>query len=156
MWSLIIAFFINMLWHWRSFLLFVKRVCCPSVDSVRVRASNLHVFKALCQEIGSQYTTLLLRTEILWLPRGKCVATVFDLRYLIEMSLREKESVLLQLFIDPKLLISLARLEDMFTAVYRSDCFGGRIEVSSFHGSYLSSKEDWYAKTLQFFPPLMK
>jgi hypothetical protein len=93
-------------------------------------------------EIGSEHTALLLRTEILWLPRGKYVATVFELRYLIGLFLREKESVLLQLFIDPNLLISLALLEDMFTAVYRSDCFGGLIKVSPFCRNYLSSKED--------------
>lgn len=70
------------------------------------------------------------------------MATVFELGYLIEMSLRAKESVLLQFSIDLNLLISLARLEDMFTAIYRSDCFRGRIKVSAFHRSYLSDKED--------------
>lgn len=70
------------------------------------------------------------------------MAPVFELLYLIEMSLRENESVLLLLLIDPNLLISLARLEDMFSAVYRSDCFGGRIKVGPFYRSYLSSKED--------------
>jgi hypothetical protein len=86
--------------------------------------------------------TLLFGTEILWLPRGKCAATVFELGYLIEMSLRGKESVLLQLFIDRNLLICLARLEVMLTAVYRSDCSGGRIKVDPFHRGYLSGKEN--------------
>ena len=36
------------------------------------------VFKLLCDEMGSEHTTLLLRTEIRCLPRGKVLVRVWN------------------------------------------------------------------------------
>jgi hypothetical protein len=36
----------------------------------------MSVFKLLCDEMGREHTTLLLRTEIRWLSRGKFLVRV--------------------------------------------------------------------------------
>jgi hypothetical protein len=93
------------------------------------------VFKALYKEAQSEHGILLLPTEMHWLLRGKVLTKGFELQDLITMFLCEMGSILLQHFIDPNLVISLAYLADVigilnllrhFTAGYRSDNFGGQ------------------------------
>jgi hypothetical protein len=50
------------------------------VDYIKSRPLNPRVFKLLCEEMGSEHTTLLLYTEIRWLSRGKGLVRVFELR----------------------------------------------------------------------------
>jgi hypothetical protein len=50
------------------------------VNYIKSRPLNAIVFKLLCEEMGSEHTTLLLHTEIRWLSRGKVLVRVFELR----------------------------------------------------------------------------
>jgi hypothetical protein len=50
------------------------------VKHIKFRPLNARMFKLLCQEMGSEHTTVLLRTELTWLYRGKVLVMVFELR----------------------------------------------------------------------------
>ena len=41
------------------------------MNFVKARSLNSHIFTALCSEMGSDHTTLLLHTDVRWLSRGK-------------------------------------------------------------------------------------
>jgi hypothetical protein len=40
---------------------------------------NARLFKIFCRGMGSEYTALLLHTEVRWLSRGKVLVTVLGL-----------------------------------------------------------------------------
>jgi hypothetical protein len=50
------------------------------INEIRHKALNSRIFEALCEEIGSQYTHLLLHAEVRWLSRGNILTRLFDLR----------------------------------------------------------------------------
>jgi hypothetical protein len=47
------------------------------VDHIKFRPLNARVFELLCEEVGSEHTTLLLHADIRWLSRGKVLVRVF-------------------------------------------------------------------------------
>jgi hypothetical protein len=49
------------------------------VKYIKSMPLNARVFKLLCEEMGSEHTTLLLHTEIRWLSRGKVLVKVCEL-----------------------------------------------------------------------------
>jgi hypothetical protein len=49
------------------------------VNFVKSRPLNSRLFSALCQEMGSDPISLLLRTEVRWLSREKSLSKVFEL-----------------------------------------------------------------------------
>jgi hypothetical protein len=50
------------------------------VNYIKSRPLNAKVFKLLCEEMGSEHTTLLLHKEIRWRSKGKVLVRVFKLR----------------------------------------------------------------------------
>ena len=50
------------------------------VNFVKARPLNSRIFTALCSEMGSDHTTLLLHTDVRWLSRGKVLKHFFDLK----------------------------------------------------------------------------
>ena len=50
------------------------------VNFVKARPLNSHIFTALCSEMGSDHTTLLLHTDVRWLSRGKVLTRFFELK----------------------------------------------------------------------------
>jgi hypothetical protein len=57
----------------------VLDVAVKIANQTKFRLLNTRVFKLLCEEMGSENTTLLLHTEIRWLFRGEALIRVFDL-----------------------------------------------------------------------------
>ena len=47
------------------------------VNLVKARPLNSRVFSALCNDMGSNYVTLLQHTEVRWLSRGKVLTCFF-------------------------------------------------------------------------------
>jgi hypothetical protein len=47
---------------------------------MKSRIQNLRIPTAHCDESGSSYTTLLLHTEVHWLPRDRILVRIFTLR----------------------------------------------------------------------------
>ncbi len=50
------------------------------VNFIKARPLNSHIFRTICNEMGSEHETLLLHTEVRWLSRGKVLSRMFELR----------------------------------------------------------------------------
>ena len=72
-----------------------------AVNFIRSRALNHRLFKAFCDEMGSEHSILLLHTEVRWLSRGLILNRVFELRTEVEMFLCDRNSKLCENFADP-------------------------------------------------------
>jgi hypothetical protein len=49
------------------------------VSHIKAKPTNARIFRILCEEMFSEHTSLLLHTELRWLPRGKVLVWVFEL-----------------------------------------------------------------------------
>ena len=54
--------------------------CVKIVNSIKARPLQSRMFSKLCDELGSEHSSLLLHTEVRRLSRGKIVERVFQLR----------------------------------------------------------------------------
>lgn len=85
------------------------------VNFIKARPLNSQVFKVLCEEMGSQHTHLLLRSEVRWLSRGKVFNRLFELRDEIRLLLMDKHFELNGCFNDFSWLAKVAFLAGIFT-----------------------------------------
>jgi hypothetical protein len=83
----------------------------PEFKTVLDSAVKLVNFIVLCDEMGSEYTQLLLHSEIRWLSWGKVPAKLFQLRH--EVLLFVNDSALL--LVDEAWLLALSYLSDIFS-----------------------------------------
>ena len=58
----------------------VLSLCVKVVNSIKARPLQSPMFSKLCNELGSEHSGFLLRTEVRWLSRGRVVERVFELR----------------------------------------------------------------------------
>ena len=86
-----------------------------AVNFIRARAVTHRLFKAFCDEMGSEHSILLLHTDVRWLSRGLILNRVFELRTEVEIFLRDRDSKLCEDFADPKFIACLGYLSDIFT-----------------------------------------
>lgn len=84
------------------------------INFIKSRPKNSRLFKALCDEMGSQHSTLLLHTEVRWLSRGKALSRLFDLREEVRKFLIDSDFALGHKLSDEKWLTKLAYLADIF------------------------------------------
>ena len=82
---------------------------------IRARALNHRLFKAFCDEMGSEHSIILLHTEVRWLSRGLILNRVFELRTEVEIFLCDRDSNLWEKFADSKFIASFGYLSDIFT-----------------------------------------
>ncbi|GBM07660.1 Zinc finger BED domain-containing protein 5 [Araneus ventricosus] len=50
------------------------------INFIKSKPLQSRIFKAMCEDMGSLHTTLLLHTEVRWLSRGKMLVRIFELR----------------------------------------------------------------------------
>lgn len=86
-----------------------------TVKLIKQSALNTRLFRSLCQDLGSEHSTLLCHSEVRWLSRGTTLARVFEVREAIQEFLREKDSELASKYNDRHWLTKLAYLTDIFS-----------------------------------------
>ena len=84
------------------------------VNCVKARALHSRLFSILCNEMGSQYDTLLLHTEVRWLSRGKILRRVVELKDELHLFLSEHNPTLAENFCNDRWLLILCYLVDIF------------------------------------------
>jgi hypothetical protein len=62
------------------------------VNFIKARPLNNRLFSVLCDEMGSEYTQLMLHSEIRWLSKGEVLARVFQLSHKVLVLVNEHNS----------------------------------------------------------------
>ncbi|KAK3548121.1 hypothetical protein QTP70_004879 [Hemibagrus guttatus] len=92
----------------------VLDVAVKIVNFVKARAINSRLFTALCEEVGADYHTLLMHTDMRWLSRRRVLMCLFSLREELHDFLVDKRLDLAEFLDDDKWLAQLSYLSDMF------------------------------------------
>ncbi len=92
----------------------VLDVAVKIVNFVKSRATNSQLFTALCEEVGADYHTLLMHTDVRWLSRGLVLMRLFILMEELSDFLVDKRPDLAEFLDDDKWLAQLSYLSDIF------------------------------------------
>ncbi|XP_026546538.1 SCAN domain-containing protein 3-like isoform X1 [Notechis scutatus] len=106
------------------------------VHEIRHKALNSRMFEALCEEMGSEYTHLLLHTEVRWLSRGKILTRLFALREEVKLFFYQQNNPKFQeLLSDDEWVAKLAYLADIFALLNELNIsLQGQLEVFALRG----------------------
>ena len=66
------------------------------VNYIKISAVNSRLFKVICEDIGSEYKSLLFYTEVRWLSRGNITMRFFLLRKELLQFFSNKRSQILE------------------------------------------------------------
>ena len=86
------------------------------VNKIKGKALNTRLFIALCEEMGSEHTKLLVHTEVRWLSRGKVLTRLFELRDEVMLLMHHSDELYYRMH-DFQWLAKLAYLADVFSAL---------------------------------------
>ena len=84
------------------------------VNSIKTCPLQSRMFWQLCNELGSEYSNLLLRIKVRRLSRGKVIERLFELREKVLLFLQAHNTDLALLDSDQICLETLAHLSDIF------------------------------------------
>lgn len=84
------------------------------VNTIKSKALNSRLFKALCEEMGSEHTKLLFHTEVRWLSRGKVLTRLFELRDEVTLFMHQTDDLFERMH-DFQWLAKLSFLADIFS-----------------------------------------
>ena len=59
------------------------------INFVKASALNTWLFKQLCEDLGSEHTSLLYHTEVHWLSRGNASKRLFEMKNKILLLFKE-------------------------------------------------------------------
>ena len=85
------------------------------VNFVKSSALNSRLFSQMCSDMGSEYEHLLYYSSVRWLSRGKVLQRLLDMRVEVEIFLHEKKHALAARLTEPRWLLKLAYLTDIFS-----------------------------------------
>ncbi|KAF2364252.1 hypothetical protein FHG87_004991 [Trinorchestia longiramus] len=74
----------------------VLDISVKTINWIRGRALNHHIFRSLCEDLGSEHSVLLFHSEARWLSRGRVLTRFLDLRKEIKVFLEESHFNLLE------------------------------------------------------------
>lgn len=86
-----------------------------SVNFIKSRPLQTHLFAVLCGEMGSDHQQLLLHTEVRWLSRGKVLTRLFELRDEVRVFFLDTKFELAHRFSDFEWLAKLCYLANIFS-----------------------------------------
>jgi hypothetical protein len=92
----------------------LERAAKP-VNFIKARPLNNRLFSVLCDEMESEYTQLLLHSEIRWLSRRKVLKRLYELRQEALLFLNELNCDYASLLVDEVWLTTLSYLSDIFS-----------------------------------------
>lgn len=131
------------------------------VNLIRHKALNSRLFEALCEELGSQYTHLLLHAEVRWLSRGKILSRLFALREEVKLFFQQQNNLKFQeLLSDDEWVAKLAYLSDIFSLLNElnismqgqlKDVFTLRDKIEAFKKKLLLWKTRLFEEDMQMF-----
>ena len=84
------------------------------INFIKNGALNTHIFANLCDEMESEFTTLLLHCEIRWLLTGKSLKRLLMLKNEVVIFLTQKNLDLVHHFCNDSWLLKLCYLADLF------------------------------------------
>ncbi|XP_075472991.1 protein FAM200B [Ascaphus truei] len=84
------------------------------VNFIKARPLQSRLFSIFCNEMGSQYDSLLLHTEVRWLSRGKILRRVFEFKDELQLYLSDHNPTLAAKFCNERWLQILCYLSDIF------------------------------------------
>ena len=87
------------------------------INFIKSRALNSRLFKNLCIDMDSDYTSLLLHAEVRWLSRGRSMKRLLTLKDEVLIFLTEQNSNLADYFHDNLWLLKLFYLVDIFDKI---------------------------------------
>ncbi|GFW96752.1 SCAN domain-containing protein 3 [Trichonephila clavipes] len=101
------------------------------INYIKAHTLNSHLFKQVCEEMGTEYRCLLLHTGIRWLSREKSLLRVFELRESLQIFLLEKKSPQLAAHFSDKVRVTkLAYLCDIFNLLNELNlCLQGKVKI---------------------------
>ncbi|XP_042228049.1 zinc finger BED domain-containing protein 5-like [Homarus americanus] len=85
------------------------------VNFIKSSALNSRLFNQMCSDMGSEYEHLLYYSAVRWLSRGKVLQRVFEMRTQVEIILNEKKHALASRLSEPRWLLQLTYLADIFS-----------------------------------------
>uniref|UniRef100_A0A3P9LKJ5 DUF4371 domain-containing protein n=1 Tax=Oryzias latipes TaxID=8090 RepID=A0A3P9LKJ5_ORYLA len=85
-------------------------------NKIKAKPLNSRLFKAVCEEMGSEDTKLLFHTEVCWLSRGKVLTRLFELRDEVMLFLHHSDELYDRMH-DFQWLAKLAYLADIFSTL---------------------------------------
>lgn len=84
------------------------------VNFIKTRPLKARFFKKLCDEMGSQHSSLLYFSSSRWLSRGNVLSRTYELRQEIYIFLKEEDHKYADYFVNEDFLLKLAYLCDIF------------------------------------------
>ncbi|XP_003738604.1 SCAN domain-containing protein 3-like [Galendromus occidentalis] len=85
------------------------------INHVRHKAMCSRLFKSLCEEMGSEYESLLLHADVRWLSRGRMLSRFFALREEIGVFLGQQKHPDADKLYDEDWIVRVAYLVDIFS-----------------------------------------
>lgn len=134
------------------------------VNFIKSKPLKNRIFGILCNEMGSNYETLLYHTEVRWLSRGKVLRRVIELKDELTFFFLEKEksSKFADLFRNENWLMLVCYLADIFEKVNclnlslqgHRDVLTMSEKITAFRKKLLLWRENFENGSLEMFPTL--